>query len=114
MRNVTSWYSSFLNQPVFLKNKFCNFKIHLFSIFSTRQTNNGIFSNKAGKNFNLAKLFLKVRVRLYLGSIISEVQNRVTHYDVTNRVTNSKICFFFLIFRVSNSIVDVKKTLIQF
>ena len=36
------------------------------------------------------------------GSIILELQNRVTHYDVTNRVTNSK--YFFLIFRVSNSV----------
>ena len=35
-------------------------------------------------------------------SIIPELRNRVTHYDVTNRVTNSKI-LFFLIFRVSNS-----------
>ena len=34
-----------------------------------------------------------------MGSIISELQNRVTkpgwHYDVTNRVTNSKIFFFW-------------------
>ena len=37
----------------------------------------------------------------YLGSITPELQNRVTHYDVTNRVINSKI-FFFLIFRVSD------------
>ena len=36
------------------------------------------------------------------GSIISELQNRVTHYDITNRVTNSKT-LFFLIFRVRNS-----------
>ena len=34
-------------------------------------------------------------------SIIPELQNRITHYDVTNRVTNSKI-LYFLIFRVSN------------
>ena len=32
-----------------------------------------------------------------LGSIIPKLQNRVTHYDVTNRVANSKI-FFFLNF----------------
>ena len=31
------------------------------------------------------------------GSIIPELQNRVTHYDVTSRVANSKI-FFFLNF----------------
>ena len=36
-----------------------------------------------------------------LGSIIPELQNQVTHYDVTNQVTNSKI-LFFQIFRVSN------------
>ena len=35
-------------------------------------------------------------------SIIPELQNRVTHYDITNRVANSKK-IFFLIFRVSNS-----------
>ena len=46
-----------------LENKFCNFKIHLFSILNTKQTNNGIFSNKAGENFNLAKTFLNARVR---------------------------------------------------
>ena len=33
------------------------FKIHLFSILNTKQTNDGIFSNKAGENFNLAKIF---------------------------------------------------------
>ena len=38
---------------------------------------------------------------LSLGSIIPELQNQVTHYDVTNQVTNSKI-LFFKIFRVSN------------
>ena len=49
-----------LNQPVFYENKFCNFKIYLFSILNTKQTNDGIFSNKAGENFNLAKNFLKL------------------------------------------------------
>ena len=34
--------------------------------------------------------------------MIPELQNRVAHYDVTNRVTNSKI-LSFLIFRVNNS-----------
>ena len=33
-------------------------------------------------------------------SIIPELQNRVTHYDVTNRVTNSKILLFFLFFEL--------------
>ena len=28
-----------------------------FSILNTKQTNDGIFSNKAGGNFNLAKIF---------------------------------------------------------
>ena len=45
----------------FLRKKFLQFKIHLFSILSTKQTNDGIFSNKAGENFNLAKTFLDVR-----------------------------------------------------
>ena len=40
-----------LNQPVFKENKICNFKIHLFLILNTKQTNDGIFSNKAGENF---------------------------------------------------------------
>ena len=48
----------------FLINKFCSFKIHLFLILNTKQTNDGIFSNKAGENFNLKKNFLNVRVRL--------------------------------------------------
>ena len=30
---------------VFQENKFWNFKIHLFSILNTKQTNDGIFSN---------------------------------------------------------------------
>ena len=33
-------------------------------MLNTKQTNDGIFSNKAGENFNLAKIFLNVRVRL--------------------------------------------------
>ena len=53
MRNVTVWYSLFLNQLVFYENKLCNFKIHLFSVLNTKQTNDDIFSNKAGENFNL-------------------------------------------------------------
>ena len=57
IRNVTAWYSLFLNQLIFQENKICNFEIHLFSIINIKQTNDGIFSNKAGKNFNLAKIF---------------------------------------------------------
>ena len=33
-------------------------------------------------------------------SIIPELQNRVTHYDATNRVTNSKILFFLYFFQL--------------
>ena len=43
---------------------FMKSQINLFSILNTKQTNDGIFSNKAGENFNLAKIFLDVRVRL--------------------------------------------------
>ena len=39
-------------QPVFQKNKIYNFKIHLFSFLNTKQTDDGIFSNKTGENFN--------------------------------------------------------------
>ena len=34
------------------------------SILNTKQVSDGIFSNKAGENFNLATIFLNVRVRL--------------------------------------------------
>ena len=36
-------------------------------------------------------------------SIIHELQNRVTHYDVTNRVTNSFLLFFELVTRYEKS-----------
>ena len=52
-----------LVQFVFKENNFCNYKIHLFSILNTKQTNDAIFSNKAGKNFNLAKKFLKREIK---------------------------------------------------
>ena len=42
---------------VFQVNKICNFKINLFSFLKTKQTNYGIFLNKADENFNLAKTF---------------------------------------------------------
>ena len=48
----------------FLRNKFYNFKNNLFAILNTKQTNDGIFSNKAWENFNLTEIFLNVRVRL--------------------------------------------------
>ena len=73
MRNVTNWCSLVLNQPVFKENKFCNFKIQLFSILNTKQTNDGIFSNKAGENFKLAKIFLNVRVRLLINKKFSYI-----------------------------------------
>ena len=38
--------------------------MNLISILNTKQINDGIFLNKAGENFNLEKIFLKVRVRL--------------------------------------------------
>ena len=57
MRNVTAWYSFFLKQPVFQENKICNFKIHLFSVLNSKQTSDGVFPNKTGENFNLAKIF---------------------------------------------------------
>ena len=44
-------------------------------------------------------------------SIIPELQNRVTHYDVKNRVTNSKF-FFFLIFELVTRCVNLSKNLI--
>ena len=56
MRNVTACYSLFLNQPVFQENKIYNFRIHLFSFLNTKQTDDGIASNKNGENFNLAKI----------------------------------------------------------
>ena len=46
----------FLNQPVFQENKLCNFKTYLFSILNTKQTNDGVFSNKAGEKLNLTKM----------------------------------------------------------
>ena len=50
---ITAWCSLFLNQSVFQENKIFNFKIHLFSILNTKNTNSGIFSNKTliWKNF---------------------------------------------------------------
>ena len=44
------------------------------------------------------KTVYKEKNKVKSRSIIPELQNRVTHYDATNRVTNSKM-FFSLIFR---------------
>ena len=33
-------------------------------MLNTKETNDGVFSNKAGENFNLAKIFLNVRIQL--------------------------------------------------
>ena len=42
-------------------------------------------------NMELIKVDISVDVCFnFAGSIIPELQNRVTHYDVTNRVTNAK------------------------
>ena len=45
-------------------NKNYSIKIHLFLFQNTNQTNISIFLNKAWENFNLAKSFCKVRVRI--------------------------------------------------
>ena len=50
----------------FLSKQIFQFKIHLFSILNTKQANDGIFSNRTKENFNFAKTFLNVRVRLYV------------------------------------------------
>ena len=55
-----------------------------------------VFKNKISQIKHLVKNCIATK-----RSIIPELQNRDTDYDVINRVTNSK--FFFLIFRVSNS-----------
>ena len=47
----------FVFKSAFYENQFCNFIIHLFSILNTKQTNDGLFSNKAGEKFG--KNFLK-------------------------------------------------------
>ena len=47
-----------------MKTNFAILKLIFFSILNSKQTNDGIFSNKAGENFNLAKIFLNVRARL--------------------------------------------------
>ena len=39
----------FLNEFVFQGKRICNFRIHLFSFLNSKQTNDGIFSNKTGK-----------------------------------------------------------------
>ena len=62
--NVTAWCSLFLNQPVFQESKIHNFKINLFSFLNSKQGNDSIFLNTTRDNFNLAKIFWNMRVRL--------------------------------------------------
>ena len=49
-------------------------RIHLFSILNTKQTNDGIFSNKAMENFDLAKIVLNARIRLLWNLILTKKQ----------------------------------------
>ena len=53
-----------MSQPgtVFQENKIYNCKIDLFSFLNNKQTDNGIFLNKARENFNLVKIFWNMRV----------------------------------------------------
>ena len=53
-----------MSHPVFQENKIYSFKIHLFSFWNIKKTNDGIFLNKTGDNFNLAKIFWNVNVWL--------------------------------------------------
>ena len=41
-----------------------HFKIYLLYFLNTKQTNDGTFWNITGENFNLAKIFWNVRIRL--------------------------------------------------
>ena len=43
---------------------------------------------------------VKIKYASSSGSIIPELQNRFTHYDITNRGTNSKILFFLNFFEL--------------
>ena len=44
-------------------------------------------------NYYSKKHMIRLEIIIW-GSVIPELENRVTHYDVTNRVTNPKILFF--------------------
>ena len=55
---------------------------------------------------------LQQQLRIWNFIVISELQNRVAHYDVTDRVTNSKI-LLFLIFRISKSMWKFFKKIFQ-
>ena len=46
------------------------------------------------------QLSVKTRFALTPGSMITELQNRATYYDVTNRVTNSKVLLLKKIFEL--------------
>ena len=73
MCNITAWFSTKQNLL------FCNSFFFLF--LNIKQTNNGIFSNKTGENFHLAKTSWKVRVRIL---------NRVYNYYFHNLVKAKK------------------------
>ena len=69
MRNFTAWYSLILCQPAFQENKIYNFKIHLFSSLNTKQTSDGIFSNKTGEIFPVTRqsdFKTKVSICMYI------------------------------------------------
>ena len=95
-------------------NVFYNFKIHLFSFWNTKQTNDGIFSNITGENFNLAKNFWNVRVRLkcYIIFQTREIYSQIKGGKLTIRplnwcywVLNPEINWFYKIssFKRGNS-----------
>ena len=58
------------------------------------------------------RTILQQHLRIWNFTVISELQNRVAHYDVTDRVTNSKI-LLFLIFRISKSMWKFFKKIFQ-
>ena len=56
-----------------------------------------IFSGLTPISLNPMQLnFALCAIKTKRGFIITELQNRVTHYDVTNRVIDSKISSFFI------------------
>ena len=68
----------------FQENKFCNFKIHLFTILNTKQTNDGIFSSKAGENFKFKSSKTKILADGLIkrtSSILDEIESKNVHKD---------------------------------
>ena len=87
---------SLLNMWLLVQNKFCHFKIHLFSTLNTKQTNDGIFSNKAGENLNFSKNFLKRKSpTLRINNVLSFFKRKgvlIGIYFMSNfKFQNSKI-----------------------